>query len=66
MIKALCSCGNELNRDGYEKIDIVDDGLLCIEGEAYCDECGNAYKYRDFFKVDYNNPWDTDLEIVSK
>lgn len=33
MIKALCSCGNELNRDGYEKIDIVDDGLLCIEGK---------------------------------
>lgn len=56
-----CECGNEVNYDGYNEIEI-EDGYLVIRGDAECSECGKFYKYTECHVVDFNNPIDLELE----
>ena len=56
-------CGNEVDYDGYEKIEF-EGGFLVIKGNAKCSECGKKYEYQDLYDMDFSNPDDVILEEV--
>lgn len=58
-----CECGQEVFYDGYENIEI-EDGFIVIKGDAACPRCNKRYHYEESHVLDFNNPYDVELEEV--
>lgn len=56
-----CECGVEVEYDGYNTIEI-EEGFFRIEGDAICPSCNKEYFYTEFHRLDFNNPFEVELE----
>lgn len=59
-----CKCGEEIQRDGYDNIEIVD-GYICIKGTGYC-TCGKIFQYEDVFYVDLKKPFESTFDDITE
>ncbi len=60
-----CECGGQFEYDGYDNIEIVD-GFLVIKGDCKCNECGKEGTYEELHILDFNNPFDVEIDYVEE
>lgn len=57
-----CKCGGTFVYDGYNEIEINERDLLCITGDCKCESCGTEAIYTQYHKVDFENPFDVEID----
>lgn len=60
-----CKCGGQFEYDGYNSIEIEEDYFV-IKGDCRCNECGKDATYTECHKLEWNNPFDVEIEELEE